>query len=234
MILYARYSHGFTLLELAIVLFILALLLGGLLVPLAMQQSQAEIEETESRLNEIREALYGFVYQNRRLPCPDTDDPRDGEENIDASGDCAGLTGALPWATLAVNGLDAWGNEFTYRVAAEYADDNPGATCVDPSGDVPPCVSFDLASTGDIDVKEDPADTTYVARGIPVIVISHGGNFSLGEPSAFEQENLDGETNELYIDRDFSQQDGNEFDDQLIWLSPHVLRSKMVQIGFLP
>lgn len=61
---------GFTLIELAMVLFIVALLIGGLLMPLSAQYEVRGRQETEKALANIREALIGFAVVNGRLPCP--------------------------------------------------------------------------------------------------------------------------------------------------------------------
>ena len=47
-------QEGFTLIELAIVLFILGLLLGTILPPLAAQFEQKRREETQAQLDEIK------------------------------------------------------------------------------------------------------------------------------------------------------------------------------------
>lgn len=67
-----RGCRGFTLAELAIVLLVVAVLLGGLLMPLSAQIEQRNLEETRRRLDEVREALIGFAEANGRLPCPAT------------------------------------------------------------------------------------------------------------------------------------------------------------------
>ena len=61
---------GFTLIELAMVLFIVSLLIGGLLLPLSTQQELAGRQDTDKALASIREALIGFAVVNGRLPCP--------------------------------------------------------------------------------------------------------------------------------------------------------------------
>lgn len=61
---------GFTLIELAMVLLIVALLIGGLLMPLSAQYEVRGRQETEKALANIREALIGFAVVNGRLPCP--------------------------------------------------------------------------------------------------------------------------------------------------------------------
>ena len=54
-------SRGFTLIELAVALFIIALLLGSILVPLATQVEQRQISETQKTMEEIRDALKALV-----------------------------------------------------------------------------------------------------------------------------------------------------------------------------
>ena len=61
---------GFTLIELAMVLFIVSLLIGGMLMPLSAQHEIRGRQETEKALANIREALIGFAVVNGRLPCP--------------------------------------------------------------------------------------------------------------------------------------------------------------------
>jgi prepilin-type N-terminal cleavage/methylation domain-containing protein len=63
-------SSGFTLVELAMVLFIVSLLIGGLLMPLSAQNEVRGRQETDRALATIREALIGFAAINGRLPCP--------------------------------------------------------------------------------------------------------------------------------------------------------------------
>jgi prepilin-type N-terminal cleavage/methylation domain-containing protein len=63
-------SSGFTLVELAMVLFIVSLLIGGLLMPLTAQNEIRGRQETDRALANIRDALIGFAAVNGRLPCP--------------------------------------------------------------------------------------------------------------------------------------------------------------------
>ncbi len=83
-----RGCRGFTLAELAIVLLVVAVLLGGLLMPLSAQIEQRNLEETRRRLDEVREALIGFAEANGRLPCP-ASATSDGREAF-----CTGASGA--------------------------------------------------------------------------------------------------------------------------------------------
>lgn len=62
--------RGFSLIEMAVVLFIVALLLGGLLPKVSSQIEQKHRSDTRKQLDEIQQALLGFAVINGRLPCP--------------------------------------------------------------------------------------------------------------------------------------------------------------------
>ena len=66
----SRYVTGFSLVEMAIVLAIITLLLGGLLPTLSAQRGSQHISETRKQLEEIQQALVGYAIANGRLPCP--------------------------------------------------------------------------------------------------------------------------------------------------------------------
>ena len=65
-----RSQGGFTLLELAIVLFIVGLIaIGGLKTASALRENVG-ISETSKRLDTLVMALQTFLMKNNRLPCP--------------------------------------------------------------------------------------------------------------------------------------------------------------------
>ena len=66
-------TRGFTLIEMAVVLFIFGLLIAGVLGPLETQLEARDRNSTIATMNEIIEALYGYAITHGRLPCPDTD-----------------------------------------------------------------------------------------------------------------------------------------------------------------
>ena len=66
-------QRGFSLLEMAIVLLVIGLLLGGALIPLSVQMEKRDRDSTRQQLLDMREALIGYALVNGRLPCPDTD-----------------------------------------------------------------------------------------------------------------------------------------------------------------
>src|SRR5262245_33027123 len=107
-----RSARGFTLTELAVVMAIVAFLLGGLMYTLAAQTEQRNFEETRRRLDLARELLLGFAIVNGRLPCPATS-TSNGIEAPAGGGACTGYlpdapeptgtTGFLPAVTIGFN-----------------------------------------------------------------------------------------------------------------------------------
>lgn len=242
--MFTGFTRGFTLLELAMAMMIIGILLGGVLPLLSTKIEQRQRTETQAHLEEIREVLYGFTLKNHRLPCPDCrhdtagrcDDIaaanaahiNDGEEDIIGGDNCALETGNLPWVTLGVDGNDAWGRPLTYRVSNNFADAvATGAGCTPDTLNV----SFGLCSDGNIDIVAAAGTTNYVARTVPAIILSHGRN-GTGATSPHELENSDDDA--IFVYRDFSSDATAGFDDLLIWISPHILRAKLLDAGILP
>ena len=65
-----RRARGFTLVELAVVIMIVALLLGGLVATLDAQNNARSAAQTEQSLQLARDAVIGFAVRQGRLPCP--------------------------------------------------------------------------------------------------------------------------------------------------------------------
>lgn len=221
-------TRGFSLVELAVALTIIALLLGMLIVPLSTQVDQQRVSETQRQLEQIREAVIGFAIATGRLPCPatpttSTSTAGSGTENKPAA-TCGILEGVVPWTTLGVPETDAWGRRFTYRVTTAFADDATGGLSS----------SFLITDAGDITVTNGAAN---IATSIPAVIVSHGKNgagayFSDGARLAVgvgdELENAD-------VDVTFvSRLNAPDFDDMLLWVSPNILKSRMVAAGRLP
>lgn len=106
-------QHGFSLMEMAIVLTIVGILMAGLLPTLSGQIEQKRRSETIKQMNEIRDALFGFAIINGYLPCPTIiTDPSNAAYGT-APATCAAdpsAEGILPWRTLGVSETDAWGS----------------------------------------------------------------------------------------------------------------------------
>lgn len=242
-------TEGFTLVEMAIVLAIVALILGTGLTLLSAQQDQRRIEDTNAALSDASEALIGFALTKTppSLPCPDStaivsgsNAVNDGQEDRNAitlACDALNGEGNLPWVTLGLTpSTDAWSNRLRYRVTPAFSNGNTGML---------------LTSTGDIDVRDAVAGN-LIASNVSAVIISHGRN-GLGAINATGHANplpLAASPDEL------ANTDGNPnfvshpptpagavsqtgaavgyFDDQLTWISPNILFNRMVQAGKLP
>ena len=184
-----RYRQlGFSLLELAIVIFILGALLGAALTPLQIQFQMRAIRQTQAALDDTVAALYGFAVTERRLPCPDLLVGGDGREDRLGPDACVFAEGGVPHVDLAISGVDAWGHRLRYRVTAAETTPATGANFVAVDDGV--CQSgdgdFDLCAIGAIRVVtrgDDPATISLeskhqhqLADQLPAVVISHGPN----------------------------------------------------------
>ena len=70
MIANKHYLKGFTLVEMAIVIVIIGLIIGGLLAPITAQIDMRNYSDERKSMEEINEALLGFAMSNGYLPCP--------------------------------------------------------------------------------------------------------------------------------------------------------------------
>jgi len=115
-----RQTSGFSLVEIAVVLVIIAILITAVGIPLATQLEQQRTIETQKQLESIKEALYGFAMANGRLPCPATDNVVYGSANSNgaesfagggsaANGNCAVFVGFVPATTLGLAPVDSAG-----------------------------------------------------------------------------------------------------------------------------
>ena len=216
-------KHGFTLIELAVALMIIALLLGMFVVPLGTQMDNQRIAETQRQLELAREAVLGFAVARGRLPCPATRNLATGAAGAGTE-NCALGEGALPWADLGVPETDAWGRRFTYRVTPMFADAPPAGMQA----------TFAIGDNGTINVTNGAGN---IATNLPAVIVSHGKNGSGGfRPdggqvpvgAGDEAENSDGD--DTFVSRMLAA----DFDDVVLWVSGNVLKSRMVAAGRYP
>ncbi len=216
---------GFSLVEMAIVLTIVALLLGGLLPTISSQIEQGRRAETRKQLDEIQQALVGYAIINGRLPCPTTTaDPSNVNYGV-ADASCSGTVAAegyLPWKTLGVAETDAWGSKrgssgaawigyWRYRVDRNFSS------------------NFSLITGFSADallIQDTSGSSVTTTTERPVAIIySTGANITAdGQNSSYEG------TSGIY------QSDGisSTFDDMLIWVARPPLFNRMVSAGKLP
>ena len=258
---YRLMSPGFTLIEMAIVLMIVGLLLGGLLVPLSAQMDQRNNSDTQKALSEIKEALIGYALANGRLPCPAAPNTT-GVESPIGGGACTNFyNGFVPAATLGLAGtdsagyaLDAWGNRIRYAVTSWNSSTSStppapvnlpdvfttanGMSAVGISSLLPTSLLVCSSATG-ITASACGSGTALTSSGVPAVIFSTGKNGAQGSAGIDEAANLDGtnaNNNQTFVSHlpTGSGATGGYFDDIVIWISPNVLVNRMVAAGKLP
>ena len=65
-----KLSRGFSLIEIAVVMIIIAVLFTIVGLPISTQMELRRIEETKKQIESVKETILGFAIINGRLPCP--------------------------------------------------------------------------------------------------------------------------------------------------------------------
>lgn len=259
-----RRAHGFSLVELAIAVFIMALLVGGLMIPLQTQVEGRKIDETQRILDQARESLLGFVAANGYFPCPA--DTGSGAEATGFNHAAAAATtcpasvtgtsvyaGFLPAVTLGftpvdANGyaLDAWGtqqNRVRYAVAnATINGINQPFTRINGMKSatmasilaVPATTLLNVCHTG---VNATCATADMLSSTTVAVIWSLGANAPYGGTTPHEDKNARSALTSytrLYVQAERSNVAGSIFDDQFTWISPPMLFNRMIAAGMLP
>lgn len=145
---------GFTLIELAVILFIVGALSIGIISGIKAQLNTAKLVETRTQTERVKQAILHFVRTNQYAPCPDISGLGNtgyGQENR-SGGVCSASYGEVPFEDLGLSEAevkDTWGNKLAYAVNTQVTN---GATICDAASSasyfcdqqVP---AFDLQST---------------------------------------------------------------------------------------
>lgn len=239
-----RFSSGFTLIEMAVVLLILGTLLGGLLGAISQVTENTRRTTARSDLERIEDALFGYAQTYGRLPCPATDTSAglEDRQTADPNSNCSSTYGFVPNSTLNLSGringdtllLDPWANPYRYAVTPN------GAASFTDSATLSTVFNSGVISAADmLRVCEDETNcaNTVLSDLTPVVFYSMGADWA-ATTSAAELENVGG-TDGAYLvaaDDDFVDTEYIEdaYDDILYWMSPYVLFGFLVEAGRLP
>lgn len=248
-------ARGFALLEVWIALAVLALVLGGLAVPLAAQVQLRRSEALDRQLREAGDAVMGFAAAQGRLPCPATDASAGAEAfaaGADASsGACADFyAGFLPAATLGLHGIDGegfardpWGaraNRIRYAVfggavngianALTRTDGMRNAT-LSALGDAPHYL-FICSSGAEASGSGCGPASRQLTRRAAFVILSTGMDAATTAARGDEARNLDGDA--VFVSREASDAAGEPFDDVLLWVPIHLVAHRLIVAGRLP
>lgn len=186
-------EHGFTIIELAMVLAIIGFLLAGGLGLMSSSSDIRKVKETQFQLTEAKEALVNYYLQFGSLPCPDATAPFDGREERThnaATGywQCDAYRGYLPYLTLGLTGNgDAWAQPIKYVISDKFTTTVPQtATDLAASDAKQPllCVedevsplNFRPALNDDvISIQDANDDTKFLSEYAAFAILSTGSN----------------------------------------------------------
>lgn len=181
---------AYTLLELAMVITIIAFLIGGTISIGVTRIESQRIESTKKRIALIESALKQFAEQNGYLPCPadgtlvktnanygvqanNTGVPwcRTGTPTVNFNNGNRIVGGVVPVTSLGLPAevmYDAWGRKFTYALDVRYT------VAQNPTFNWPSSLTFNGPSSqcGDIKIKDEKGQ--ILSNNVAYAIISHG------------------------------------------------------------
>lgn len=242
-----RRVSGFTLVEMAVVLAIVALLLGGLLPTISSQMEQRQTNETRKHLDEIQQALIGYAIINERLPCPASSSTSGQEDPVVVTGTCThphDNNSYVPAVTLGLSGTDssglikdAWGSPIRYAVTEANSKAFTTANGMSTTGISSLSPNLIVCSAASSDGSSCSVSNSTLTSNAVAIIYSTGKNAALGGTGTDESENPNinsADTDRVFVSHTPSAASGNEYDDIMIWLSQNILINRMVTAGKLP
>lgn len=271
-----KIQHGFTLIEIAIVLVIVGMLVGSFIGSLTQRIETTKRDNTKKQLEDIKMAILGFASAEGRLPCPalaSVAAGEEGEEQPVGGGVCNSQHGFVPGKTLGISGsynqdnllIDSWHNPVRYSVTGA----NSNAFTKDPEPDGvkgiwnnmlhaeyplnPDLIICDGDSTSGADCLGGPDKLIDTAPFILLSLGKDGGDFVTNTaPNSDQGENAGEATvaanaagenlaytvgaNQVFVSKSYSSIDSDAglFDDLIVWESPYVFYSRMIEAGQLP
>ena len=247
-----RFMRGFTILEQAISLSVIALVLGSIMVPLQTQVENRKMDETRRTLELAQELLLGYAAANGYFPCP-ADAASNGQEPLGtnhATGSCPTYHGYLPAALLGFRPADAQGyaidawessvNRIRYAVSdrtvggvASVFTRTNGMRSV-PLASLGASAHFFICQSGEGTTAADCGSAVTLASNAVVVLWSVGANSATGGTSVHEAQNPNprgGSADRVFVSRALSKVPGHEFDDQVTWIPATALLSRLVLAG---
>ena len=226
-------EHGFTLIEMSIVIVIIGIILSMSMSVLTRQVQRTALVSTKDNADQVIDAVANFLYQHNRLPCPAAPNGSGasfGQERNSCT-NVANAGGIVPFKTLGLTeaqAKDGYKRYLTYRVTPALASSSFTAL-------TDYCAVSDSARSSDIDIRDENNNSVSPGSVIAVAIISHGENgygaytgngnnqYSATAGSNDEDENADEDEN--LVDRPFSSNSSDIFDDLVRWKTKYNLVS---------
>ncbi len=205
-----RFSKGFTLIEIAIVLIIIGAFISFGVGMIGVLFKGNRLNETRQVVKSAKDALKGFALKHTRFPCPDTNG--DGVEDCTYSPSSPYKNTRLPYVTLGMKGKDPYLNQLYYDVNNRTVNGKTLTSLTSSGYDL--CTTLKNITTGDDPRITQNAGSNY--SSVAAIVLSSSENMSL-DPSINSSSTRDYETKGITED----------FDDIVDWIDPSSLLAKL-------
>ncbi len=201
--------HGFTLIEIAIVMIIIGFLAGGGVFVMGMMTERKARNESIDYLHQTKEALISYASTQGMLPSADTDS--------DGAGDGA-TVGGLPYLDLKVKPTDLYKRVLWYEVDSNLTTDLQ-----------PTCGALKTGLAGAPDVVDGAGSST--AFPVAVVLVSAGPMDADGDGNILDEitsgshqgDNTDGTPNYIRFTPI------NTFDDLVLYIGEHELYSELCE-----
>jgi prepilin-type N-terminal cleavage/methylation domain-containing protein len=252
---------GFTLTEMAVVLVIVALLIGGAMATVSLQVETRNNDETMRRLNAAADAIIAYGIVNKRLPCPAIS-TSSGVEAPYGGGTCTNnFDGFLPAQTIGFTpvdsssfAVDVWGNRIRYAVASAVTGctgtpTNPhftssslkanGLSCRPNDLEVwngfEACIASTAANIATCTTGSRTVTRVASAQTTAFVVYSTGKNGAItASHGTDETANTNGDKVFVYRTPSDSASPLGAYDDVMVIVPASVVYSKFVTAGVLP
>ncbi|MCF6346539.1 MAG: prepilin-type N-terminal cleavage/methylation domain-containing protein [Thiomicrorhabdus sp.] len=242
-------QQGFTLVELAVVLAVVAALVVGSATLFSEQKVNVDRDVSQVKLATVKVALLRFMEKNDYLPCPDTNDegePGFGTENrfnalatltvtSVSVATCSKNSGTVPFEMLDLSLMDVKDTNktlFHYAVTQGVSVANDIANCPQDSAcffnrNIAPAFNFSTEPiVGNLGAKNlelcagtNCSGSNLLGRGIVALVVAYNDRATASTLSSEERENQDGDATFIQL-----RAPTESFDDLLISISGHELK----------
>jgi len=201
--------HGFTLIEMAIVMVVIGLLAGGGTFVMGMLTERKARNESIDYLHQTKEALISYASTQGVLPSADTDQ--------DGTGDGA-TAGGFPYLDLKVRPTDLYKRVLRYELNPNLSSDLQ-TTCS--------ALRAGLAGSPDV-VDGDGSSTAFPVAAVlvsagPMDADGNGNNFDRINAGSHQGNNATGAPNYLRFPPT------ETFDDLIVYIGEHELYSELCE-----
>lgn len=180
--MHTKQQSGFTLVEIAVVVFLIGIMASVGLAALNAQMARASISTTQQKQAIIKDALISYLRTNLRLPCPAIDGTGGESRQAIVPPNCTATFGILPYTELGLTkstALDGWENLFSYAVSPQWTAKLSTIAPANSSNWTNQANNaFNVGNTGTMTVNDrsltSPYSTSTTTSTAVVFIVSHG------------------------------------------------------------